>query len=246
MTQTEYANTRHNATPKRRRKRSSRPFFVPTELAERGLNSVHPFPLVMDSDKQIRGRRPALVAWREYPRVEINPPNSYTAIVLDVDDVDHLPQRAWSRGKPSIPPTWIVQALDSGKMHMGFILANPVHRNPESLRKPLLALADVADRLTDFMGADPGYGGLIARNPLAPGDGTHVYWQSYVPYTLKHLDKRVPKRRRPRRERQSGIGRNVDTFLEAVKVAHRPRWHRLIANEGWGRRMARVRAVPQR
>ena len=40
-----------------------RPFFVPPDLAERGLNSVHPFPLVMDADKRPRGRRPAPVAW---------------------------------------------------------------------------------------------------------------------------------------------------------------------------------------
>ena len=61
-------------------------FFVPPALAERGVNSVHPYPLVMDLEKTPKGRRPAPVAWREFPRVELQPPNCYAAILLDVDD----------------------------------------------------------------------------------------------------------------------------------------------------------------
>ena len=83
---------------------SSNSFFVPPDLAERGLNSVHPFPLVMDADKRPRGRRPAPIAWAEYPRLEVNPPNAYSVVTLDVDDVHNLPERAWRMGKPSLPP----------------------------------------------------------------------------------------------------------------------------------------------
>ena len=223
------------STPNRPRPVSSppRPFFVPPYLAELGLNSVHPFPLVMDADKRPRGRRPAPIAWQHFPRLEVNPPNAYSVISLDIDDVDHLPQRAWGRGKPSLPPTWIVQSLDTGKMHLGYILETPVQRNPDSMAGPLLKLADVADRLTYHLGGDPGYGGLITRNPLAPGPDTHVYWQSFLPYSLGQLDKRLPKAKRPRGERLTGIGRNVDLFRAMVKVAHQPRWHRLIEAEGW-------------
>ena len=210
-----------------------RPFFVPPDLAELGLNSVHPFPLVMDAEKRPRGRRPAPVAWAEYPRLEVNPPNAYSVVTLDIDDVHNLPERAWRMGKPSLPPTWIVQSLDTGKMHCGYILETPVHRNHDSLAGPLLKLADVADRLTYHLGGDPGYGGLITRNPLAPGPDTHVYWQSFLPYSLGQLDKRLPKAKRPRGERLTGIGRNVDLFRAMVKTAHQPRWHRLIEAEGW-------------
>ena len=96
-----------------------------------------------------------------------------------------------------------------------------------------MKLADVADRLTHHLGGDPGYGGLITRNPLAPGPDTHVYWQSFLPYSLGQLDKRLPKAKRPRGERLTGIGRNVDLFRGMVKTAHQPRWHRLIEAEGW-------------
>ena len=220
----------------------SRSFFVPQELADRGMNSVHPFPVVFDDDKHPVGRRPAPVAWEYFSRLEINPPNAYSCITLDVDDVQHLPERSW-RGKPVIPPTWIVQAIDTGKMHMGYILETPVHRNPDSLKGPLLKLADVADRLTRYLGADERYSGFISRNPLSPGPGTHVYWQSYLPYTLGQLDKRLPKERRPSGQRLTGIGRNVDLFRDMVKVAHQPRWHNLIVAEGWdGAWLEHVRA----
>ena len=75
-----------------------RPFFVPRDLAERGLNSVHPFPLVMDEEKRPRGRRPAPIAWAQYPRLEVNPPNAYSVITLDVDDVHNLPDKGWRYG----------------------------------------------------------------------------------------------------------------------------------------------------
>ena len=82
-----------------------RPFFVPPDLAELGLNSVHPFPLVMDAEKRPRGRRPAPVAWAEYPRLEVNPPNAYSVVTLDIDDVHNLPDTGMAHtGSPCTPP----------------------------------------------------------------------------------------------------------------------------------------------
>ena len=53
---------------------------------------MHQFPLVLDADKQpVRDptnhyhRVPAHRAWAEYPRIELNPPNSIAAIILDID-----------------------------------------------------------------------------------------------------------------------------------------------------------------
>ena len=162
------------------------PFFVPPDLAERGLNSVHPYPLVMDEEKRPRGRRPAPIAWAEYPRLEVNPPNAYSVVTLDVDDVHNLPDTGMALwGNLSLPPTWIVQSLDTGKMHLRLHSRNTRASKPRLTGKgPLLKLADVADRLTYHLGGDPGYGGLITRNPLAPGPDTHVYWQSFLPYSL--------------------------------------------------------------
>ena len=122
--------------------------FIPHLLAERGLAEVHQYPLCLDGQKRAVGRRPAAEAWADYPRIELQPPNCYAAILLDVDD----PREAgWPGGKPAILPTWIVQA-DTGKMHVGYALETPVHDNVDSLRGPLRKLADVGDRMTHQLG----------------------------------------------------------------------------------------------
>ena len=137
-------------------------------------------------------------------------------------DVDEPNKDGWPYGKPAILPTWIVQALET-----------PVHRNPESLRGPLNKLANIADRLSHHLGGDPTYGGTITRNPIKPGPNTVTHWFSFLPYTLDQLDKQLPKTRTRTGQRLTGIGRNVDLFRAMVSEAHQPRWHRVIAAEGY-------------
>ena len=213
--------------------------FLPPELAERGLREVHQWPLVLDADKRPRGRLPAAEAWAEFPRVELQPPNCYSALLFDVDEPR---QKGWPGGKPRILPTWLVLA-DSGRMHVGYALQSPVHNNPESMTGPLAKLADVADRLTHQLGGDAGYGGRITRNPVNPGPGATAHYFSFAPYALDWLDGKLPKTRTRRGERLSGVGRNVDTFRLMVKEAHQPRWARLIHATGWaGEWLEHVRA----
>ena len=184
----------------------------------------------LDDQKRPRGRRPAAVAWDIFPRVELQPPNCYAATRRDVDEPT---DEGWPYGKPAILPTWIVQALDTGKMHVLYALETPVHRNPESLHGPLNKLANVADRLSYHLGGDPTYGGTITRNPIKPGPNTVTHWFSFLPYTLDQLDKQLPKTRTSAGQRLTGIGRNVDLFRAMVSEAHQPRWHRVIAAEGY-------------
>ena len=204
--------------------------YIPPQFRDAGIQSIHPYPLVLDDEKRPRGRRPAAVAWDTFPRVELQPPNCYAAIILDVDEPT---DEGWPYGKPAILPTWIVQARDTGKMHVLYALETPVHRNPKSLRGPLNKLANVADRLSYHLGGDPTYGGTITRNPIKPGPNTVTHWFSFLPYTLDQLDKQLPKTRTRTGQRLTGIGRNVDLFRAMVSEAHQPRWHRVIAAEGY-------------
>ena len=193
----------------------------------------------MDAYKRARGRRPAPEAWRDFPRIEIQPPNTYAAILLDVDEPR---DEGWPYGKPAILPTWLVLA-ETGRCHLGYALETPVHNNPGSLRGPLSKLADVADRLTHQLGADMGFGGRIGRNPINPGPSATAHYFTYLPYSLDQLSSRLPKAKTGPGERLTGIGRNVDLFGLMVKEAHRPRWGRLIQAEGWGGAwLAHVRA----
>ena len=93
-------------------------------------------------------------------------------------------------------------------------------------------LAHIADRLSHHLGADPGYTGLITRNPINPGPECFTHWGRMFPYTLSELDKRLPKGKPPSR-RLTGIGRNCDLFQSMVSEVFRPRWAAVLGAQGW-------------
>ena len=97
---------------------------------------------------------------------------------------------------------------------------------------PLAFLSHVADKLAAHLGADPGYTGLITRNPINPGPECLVHWSRMFPYTLGELDKLLPKGKPPPR-RQTGIGRNCDLFRSMVSEVFQPRWAGILGTQGW-------------
>ena len=97
---------------------------------------------------------------------------------------------------------------------------------------PLAYLAHIADRLSHHLGADPGYTGVITRNPLAPGPDCYTHWGRMLPYTLQELDAALPKGKPPRR-RLSGVGRNIDLFSAMISEVFRPRWVNTLRAQGW-------------
>ena len=107
----------------------------------------------------------------------------------------------------------------------------PVARTDAAHTLPLTYLAHVADRLSSHLGADPGYTGLITRNPLQPGPDCFTHWGRLFPYTLHELDKLLPKGKPPTR-RLTGIGRNVDLFKSMVSEVFRPAWAGILGAQG--------------
>ena len=98
----------------------------------------------------------------------------------------------------------------------------PVARHDAAHTAPLSYLAHVADRLAHHLGADPGYTGLITRNPINPGPECFTHWGRMFPYTLGELDKMLPKGKPPS-HRLTGIGRNCDLFRSMISEVFRPR-----------------------
>ena len=204
---------------------------IPQQVSETGLQQVHQRPYVAGDDKIIVGRRGMIDAWRDWHRLEINPPHAYAALLFDVDNPSVV---GWA-GKPKVPPSWIVQNTVNGHMHLGYALENPVGRHDAAGMKPQRYAAYVADRLSLYLGADPGYRGLIHRNPVNPGPNC-IVWLSQLwlrTHTLHGLDQAIPKDVQPVDAPQTGIGRNVDLFTAMVKEVHRPRWADTLAKQGW-------------
>ena len=209
---------------------------IPRELREHGIAAVHQRPLCANEDSHIVGRFDAETAWETFPKLELQPPHAFVAIVLDCDTPS---DSGWPGGKPSIAPSWLVVNTRPGTperrpggLHAVYSIETPVARHNAAHTLPLAYLAHVADRLSHHLGADPGYTGLITRNPINPGPECFTHWGRMFPYTLSELDKLLPKGKPPSR-RQTGIGRNCDLFKSMVSEVFRPRWAAILSTQGW-------------
>ena len=215
---------------------------IPRELREHGIAAVHPYPQCANEDSHIVGRFDSANAFANFPKIELQPPHVYASIILDCDStegLDDTPSKPWWGGNPTPAPSWMVintrpgtPERRPGGIHAVYALEVPVARLSEAHRLPLAYLAHIADRLSYHLGADPGYQGVITRNPINPGPGCFTHWGRMFPYTLGELDQKLPKGKPPKR-RLTGIGRNCDLFKSMVSEVFRPRWATILGAQGW-------------
>ena len=202
-------------------------YYTPHEIAGQGVKAVHQRPFVANEDSHIVGRFDSKYAYANFPKSN-STRNTYT------------PQSSWmltirlTRAGPAARrllhrPGWSL--THAPRPH------TPRWRPSRRLRHaahtaPLSYLAHVADRLAHHLGADPGYTGLITRNPINPRPECYTHWSRMFPYTLGELDKVLPKSRPPSR-RQTDIARNCDLFMNMVSEVFRPRWAGILGAQGW-------------
>ena len=220
----------------------SRDYYRPQAVARQGLQAVHQRPFCANEDSHIVGRFDAKTAWATFPKLELSPPHCHVAIILDIDStegLDDAPGKSWWGGNPTPAPNWMVvntrpatPQRRAGGIHAVFSIETPVARHDAAHMLPLRYLAHVADRLSYHLGADPGYQGIITRNPVNPGPGVYTHWGRMLPYTLRELDTALPKGKLPSR-RLTGIGRNVDLFRSMVSEVFQPRWADTLKAQGW-------------
>ena len=213
----------------RRRKSAKVPDFqLPLPLFEHGLQAAHQHPLVAAADKIIKGRRPAPEAWSGWPYIESNPPHAYSAMLFDIDDPDR-----WEYEVKGPVPNWQVRKdQQPTTYHVAFTLETPVARHDAAQPKPLRYFRDVYDGLSVLIGADYRYSGLMTKNPLQPPPGCSTQWLRSEPYSLAELRDWLPdKIHKP--AQTTGVGRNEDLFQHCVKLAHQPKWARIIQAEDY-------------
>ena len=105
---------------------------IPRELREHGIAAVHPYPFCANEDSHIVGRFDAKTAWATFPKLELQPPHAYAAIILDIDSPKEL---SWLDGHHDCSPSWIVvntrpatPERRPGGMHAVYALEVPVGR----------------------------------------------------------------------------------------------------------------------
>jgi len=158
--------------------------------------------------------------------IQHNHPGMIWAMVLDIDRPCFHPESGepiWeSFGLP--PPNLVVMDKQTGRGHLVYLLAAGVCRTELGHLKPLRYIASIQRVYTFALGADPGYAGLICKNPF--NDRWRVWEIHGNPYTLADLaayvDLTAKAARLPSDASESfGLGRNVTMFHTGRKWAYR-------------------------
>ena len=182
----------------------------------------------LEAGVRIRSLRQAITK----PYIQANPPHLRVWSIHDVDkgyadpDAGHLRGSAvlaWEEaGLP--PPSWAAVNRQNGHAHLVWGLSAPVLVDGMGARDaPLRYLCAIEALFREKLGADPGFSGLITKNPA------HPLWKTLrgpqLLYELWELADALPdiEKYRPKRGRveEIGLGRNVELFDHLRHWAYR-------------------------
>jgi hypothetical protein len=169
-------------------------------------------PYCMDEIPGYMHIRPKQKALQK-PYIQINPPCFVTHLIFDIDRNDAF--FAWFDA--NLPqPNWISKNKENGHAHIGYMLSAPVCTTNNARQKVVRYLACIQNAYTAKLGADKGYVGLIAKNPL------HGEWENHIlstkTYELNYLADFVDLEPLPTKQPEvSGLGRNC-TLFDIVRI----------------------------
>jgi hypothetical protein len=170
-----------------------------------------------DLEQGLRIRSLARALTRPY--IQVNPPYLRVWSVYDVDRPGAA--LAWEDANLP-PPAWAAVNRQNAHAHLVWGLSAPVLvDSPDMRQAPLRYLCAVESAFRAKLAADPGYSGLITKNPM------HPLWRllrgPQRGYELGELaewvdlSKHAPKRK----PEQIGLGRNVTLFDWLRQYAYR-------------------------
>lgn len=152
--------------------------------------------------------------------IQANPP---MLRVWSIHDIDRPGAAVAWEDADLPPPTWATINRENGHAHLVWGLAAPVLVDGLAARQaPIRYLCAIESMMRARLGADPGFGGLITKNPA------HPQWRTLrgpvLGYELRELADYLPgiERHLPRRRPETvGLGRNCDTFDHVRRWAYR-------------------------
>lgn len=140
--------------------------------------------------------------------IQINPPTQKQALIFDLDR-----PFGWEAAEEALlpPPSVSVINDENGHAHLIYLLSRPIVTSSHARLSPLKWASAIERGLRRRLRADPGYSGLIVRNPL---HRDHHAMDSGRLYELKELDRSldVEDKRQGKKEEVSGLGRNCELF----------------------------------
>ena len=152
--------------------------------------------------------------------VQLNAPGLARWIV---HDLDYPTGGTYAYRDANLPlPNVIVINRSNGHAHGLVLLETPVATHSGGRAAPLAFHSAVERGMARRLRADPGYAGLVAKNPLH--DHWSVEWLRDRPFTLHELDEYLfptDKRAYPSTRDTFGFGRNSSCFDAVREVAYR-------------------------
>ena len=165
------------------------------------------------------------------PYIQANPPHLRIWSIHDLDRPFPAPDADTWRGSSVLaweeaglpPPSWAAVNRENGHAHLVWGLSAPVLVDGLGMRDaPLRWLCAIESMFREKMGADPGFSGLITKNPAHPLwrtlRGPRAFYDlSELAESLPGLEKYRPK---ARKLDEVGLGRNVELFDYLRKWAY--------------------------
>ena len=147
-----------------------------------------------------------------------NPQSKIHWLVVDCDRPGALEVANMQATCPA--PNFEVVNPANGHSHLFYGLVAPVVRTNAGRAKPLEYLASVEYALREMLGGDPGYSGLISKNPLHPTWNLIERQQSL--WSLGELAEYLSlPAKLPAKALQIGLGRNCSLFESARRWAYK-------------------------
>jgi hypothetical protein len=208
-------------------KRASAPYRQPnsiTAIIEHAGSLRQAFPLLIPPKPycadylpgflKIRSRRQAL----KRRLIQLNSNRVFAWLPFDID----RPGAYFAAEDANLPPpNYVAINPENGHSLTAYLLKDPVQNFAGSRQSPLHYMAAVERGMRHRLGADRGYTGTIAKNPLHTD--WRVEWQAPQPYDLGYLASELSKddmRSEFRREDETGLGRNCSVFDDAREWAY--------------------------
>jgi hypothetical protein len=154
-------------------------------------------------------------------------PNPITRAYWMVFDIDSEASRYWPEEWHIPTPNLEARNPDNNHQHLFYMIDPAVYTLRQAGRKPLELAADVDQGLTRVLNADPGYGKLIAKNPLSARWTVYIWHEKAWGLTelLDYIPDKI-KTWKPKPKEVIGLGRNCTVFDQARVYAY-AEWRRL-------------------
>ena len=199
---------------------------VPAKVRRHGLQEAHAFPMVSHGKRNGEYSRPRHVStregWQAWSEIQIATPNSWPALVLDLDGKDAVMEYVESVLRGDMPGyNWLTERRTTGSAHAVYCLRRPVLRGAGARWKPLAKLKRISEYYVRAAHADPANAQVMTHNPMsvASGERYRTAWGREEGYTLGELARVIPLGWRAPKLVHSGIGRNVTLFESLCRWA---------------------------